>query len=182
MNAMKAILLAIALLFPTVTQAVSPAEIKQAQEVVAKIYWPNDLPDIYRAIKTQNPNHEQPLKVAFAVGRVAEALNVDWQLVLAIAKEESQLCSKRWLIGDGGRAAGCMQVNFRWWKKTVEEAGLTFDDLLEPRTGILIGTLILKYKLNRYGPYEGIKRYNGKGQAAINYRERVIKTYKQHKG
>jgi len=125
------------------------------------------------------------LKLAKDVEKASKVSGRRWELLLAISYVESNLCDEGWLKGDkklnrtGKKlidydSIGCMQVNLKWWGEEISKAGLQQQDLLDSTNGIIIGALILTHKVDVYGWEEGIKRYNGIGIRAENYRTRVL--------
>ena len=196
---MKAVLLVflLALLPIQVSASVESTNIVSALERAAEIERLNNIGEIGSAILTIV--EQDPLKrgvavssaklydLAVAVSKAARVTEVDWKLLLAISYVESNLCSDKALKGDkkdiqsSSRrlydywSIGCMQVNLRWWGNAVHEAGLQQQDLLDYEKGIIIGALILKHKVDKYGWKEGIRRYNGKGKLSYIYQKKVLK-------
>jgi hypothetical protein len=117
-----------------------------------------------------------------AVAVAHELSGVDWRIILSVMYVESRLCHKDWLKGDkhleNYRSIGCMQVHTSWWGKKLKAAGIAKTDLLDYDIGIVIGSLILADRIDRYGFDEGIRRYNGTGPAAEAYRKKVMKAYR----
>lgn len=118
-------------------------------------------------------------ELSLSVSIASELTEIDSELILAIAAVESQLCHKKWLKGDSGASMGCMQIYTPVWNKILSKAQVSKKDLLDTRTNIVIGALILKEKMNRHGHNNGILRYNGSGNAAKMYLAKVQKLYER---
>ena len=191
---MKKLLFIIALLVPLNSYALEPIAIKQAVTATVRSYNHPDLLSVGKAIlkiaehKRINIPQKDVFRLSTAVLHAHEVTGVDWRLLLAIATVETNLCQYR-LFGDKKQGAegerlfdywsvGCMQVNTKWWGSALTEAGITQQHMLEYKTGITVGALILKKYLDRYGEHNGIKRYNGIGQMAENYRTKVYRIIK----
>ena len=125
-------------------------------------------------------------QIARAVYIAAVTTGANWKLLVAMAYVESALCTN--LKGDkkpgtSGKSlyhwwsVGCMMVNMRWWGGYLSEIGLLQEDLLDYETGFVIGALILQYYQERYGFWKGVERYNGIGERARRYREKIRKVY-----
>ena len=122
--------------------------------------------------------------VATSILKAHMLTGVDWRVLLAISYVESNLCSR--MRGDRKPntntnadnlysywSVGCMQVNMRWWGPIIDRAGLKQADLLDVENGIIIGALILKMKIDKYGTINGIRRYNGAGPESYEYLNKV---------
>ncbi len=128
-------------------------------------------------------------QLAEAVAKVHYVTEVDWKLLLSIMYVESKFLytkgdvkpyaknKKKKVLFDYA-AIGLMQVNLKYWGHIISKAGLQQQDLLNNEKGILIGALILKKNIEKYGWEKGIMRYNGSGPAARRYAKKVLRIYK----
>lgn len=183
---LKYILLGVVLLMPSTAHAtVTPKIIASSVQEAHSVSW--TLEGFFLKYKIEKlaselkitMTEEEIEELAYAISIASELSEIDPGLILAIAAVESQLCHKKWLKGDGGASMGCMQIYTPVWGKILSKANVSKKDLLDTRTNIVIGALILREKINRHGPQNGILRYNGNGEAAKQYQTKVQKLYRR---
>ena len=96
------------------------------------------------------------------IGRVAEAIvhtsrkySIDSRLVASIMIVESR--ANPFAISDRG-SIGIMQIHVPTWGKTADQEGI---NLLKVEDNVDFGVRILKQYVDRYGLWQGVKRYKG---------------------
>lgn len=184
------ILTLLLLLIPSIALAgLDAKELKTANRLASQIVWASDQREISEAINliiSIDPHLQTeftPNKIISVANDVAiaqEVTGVDWRILLSVMYVESRMCHKKYLHGDGHLpkpSLGCMQVNTHYWGDSLKRAGIPAKALLNPETGIIVGAMILKKNIDRFGLAEGIKRYNGSGKAAADYRDKVLTIY-----
>lgn len=184
---LKHLLLGVALLLPSTVQAatVTPISVSSTLEEANAVSW--TIEGFFLRYKIRKLASDLKIKMtddevdelAHSISIASELSEIDSELLLAIAAVESQLCHKKWLKGDGGASMGCMQIYTPVWGKILTKANVSKKDLFDTRTNIVIGSLILREKINKYGYENGILRYNGNGEAAKQYLIKVQKLYKR---
>lgn len=87
--------------------------------------------------------------------------------IAAIAKEESDYTLHA--VGDGGKSVGMYQIQSHIWGEFEKSLTGQTDKVEE----------ILEALIKESGYKEAIRRYNGRGNQARNYRDRVIKRVKE---
>src|SRR5437867_8212454 len=117
------------------------------------------------------------------IGRVAEAIidssrkyGLDPRLVASIMIVESR--ANPFAISDR-EAVGIMQIHLPTWGQTADQEGI---NLFKVEDNVSLGVRILKQYVERYGVWQGVKRYKGwnpenpvSDQNAADYVEKVQK-------
>ena len=87
---------------------------------------------------------------------LCEQYEIAYELILAVIKTESEF---QWVIGDGGRSIGYMQIQPRWWQGTADAYGLNIND---PVDNVHLGIIVLLKGLNdNNGSLDkALKQYN----------------------
>jgi soluble lytic murein transglycosylase-like protein len=98
-------------------------------------------------------------EIVLAAHHHAKQEDLPVSLVLAVIAKESSFNPKAISHGD----LGLMQVNSYWHQLAIKQAGGR-DSLFSVDTNIRLGTRILSQYVRRYGIYEGLRAYNGKGK------------------
>ncbi len=86
--------------------------------------------------------------------------NLDWKLIKAVAKHESNENSNA--IGDNGKAIGLMQLWYFHWGPYTREEMFDLDHNVER------GSIFLAYLVNKYGTEAGIQMFNTGEQGYLN--------------
>lgn len=105
--------------------------------------------------------------------KICSEYDMPYELILGVIYVESSFRSD--VLGDGGNSFGLMQIQPRWWSKTMAREGVT--DLLDPLQNIRCGCAILQELKNRYGTdYRALQAYNtGKPDTKNGYADKVYK-------
>ena len=105
--------------------------------------------------------------------KICSEYDISYELVLGIISVESTFRPSA--IGDGGNSFGLMQIQPRWWRKTMDREGVS--DLLDPLQNIRCGCAILQYLKNTYGTeYRALQAYNtGNPNSNNGYAEKVYR-------
>jgi len=123
------------------------------------------------------------------IGRVAEAIvhtsrkySIDSRLVASIMIVESR--ANPFAISDRG-SIGIMQIHLPTWGETADQEGI---NLFKVEDNIDLGVRILKQYVDRYGLWQGVKRYKGwnpdnpvSEQNAEEYVEKIQRIYASKK-
>jgi len=123
------------------------------------------------------------------IGRVAEAIvdssrkySIDSRLVASIMIVESR--ANPFAISDR-ESIGIMQIHLPTWGETVDQEGI---NLFKVEDNIDFGVRILKQYVDRYGLWQGVKRYKGwnpdspvSEQNAEEYVEKIQRIYASKK-
>ena len=123
------------------------------------------------------------------IGRVAEAIvrssrkyHIDSRLIASIMIVESR--ANPFAIS-GSDSIGIMQIHVPTWGKTADQEGI---NLLKVEDNVDFGVRILKQYVDRYGLWQGVKRYKGwnpenpvSAQNADEYVEKVQRIYTSKK-
>jgi hypothetical protein len=106
---------------------------------------------------------------------VCEEYRIEPSIVIAMIERESGF--RDWVVGDGGKSFGLMQIQERWHLERMERLGVT--DLLDPYQNVLVGIDILAELFGRYDDIEWVlMAYNGGASYANNLAERgVVSAY-----
>lgn len=102
-----------------------------------------------------------PQKTQQKIFDICAGANLSYELVMALAKEESGWDPS--CISDGGESVGLMQVQKRWHRELMDKLGC--NDLKDPVQNVRVGTEILKRHFETYqDAAAALMAYNG-GQA-----------------
>ncbi|MGX2041837.1 lytic transglycosylase domain-containing protein [Methylocaldum sp. MU1018] len=97
---------------------------------------------------------------------------IDPAILKAIAVHESHLNPDATNVNQNGSGDyGIMQLNSQG-----AGAGLSREQLMDPRTNIMTGSKFFAGLVKKYGYTEALKRYNGSGPAAERYRKEMMET------
>lgn len=90
---------------------------------------------------------------------------IDPAIVIALIKKESTF--RHWVVSDGGKSYGLMQIQPKWHKKRMESLGC--DNLLDPYQNVTVGIDILAELMSGGNSIEwALMAYNGGGAYANN--------------
>lgn len=105
--------------------------------------------------------------------KICSEYDLSYELILGMISVESTF--RPGTIGDGGNSLGLMQIQPRWWSKTMEREGVS--DLLDPLQNIRCGCAILRYLKDTYGTeYRALQAYNtGNPNTNNGYAEKVYR-------
>ena len=105
--------------------------------------------------------------------KICSEYDISYELILGVISVESTF--RPGAIGDGGNSFGLMQIQPRWWSKTMEREGVV--DLLDPLQNVRCGCAILQYLKNTYGTeYRALQAYNtGNPNSNNGYAEKVYR-------
>lgn len=119
----------------------------------------NNKSDNIEKVKTTNTINYEEDTVKVMVKEIAPKYFLDWKVVYAVCKYESNLQAKA--KGDSGKAWGLMQLHIGT-AKTHYDKDITGKSLLSPKININAGCSVLKDYLDRYhGNYTyAIAAYN----------------------
>lgn len=101
------------------------------------------------------------------IDEIAHAYSLDPALLLAVIMIESN-CNQN-AIGAVGEV-GLGQIRPEIWGEMLYQVGITDISSAEA------AAWVLAYHINRFGEYDGVRRYNGSGPKAEAYRDRVLAT------
>ena len=116
-------------------------------------------------------NHDYAKASIFYISEYSKYYDLDPIVVISMAYVESRVGTN--ILGDGD--FGVMQINFKVWE---EEMGLTMPDLFDLKNNVEIACQILSQYRDSHGD-QYIKRYNGHGERARAYQNKVLKVYKK---
>lgn len=104
---------------------------------------------------------------------ICSEYGLSYELILGVISVESSF--KCEAIGDGGNSFGLMQIQPKWWSKTMEENGVT--NLLDPLQNIRCGCAILQELKTKYGTeYRALQTYNtGRPDTNNGYADKVYR-------
>lgn len=136
-------------------------------------------------LKSKYPDRKVK-NVSLAIARAAMVSGVDWKILLTISYIESRMC----LFKRGDRkansygnslysywAVGCGQIHLKWWGAEITRAGLTQEALLDYQTNFIVTALIIRHYQDRFGFWEGVRRYNGSGYKSYQYLTKAKRIY-----
>ena len=105
--------------------------------------------------------------------KICDEFDLKYELILGVISVESDFRPK--VIGDGGNSCGLMQIQPKWWSKTMAREGVT--DLLDPLQNIRCGCAILRELKDRYGTERrALQAYNtGRPNTNNGYSDRVYR-------
>ena len=105
--------------------------------------------------------------------KICSEYGFDYALILGIISVESDFNPN--VLGDGGNSFGLMQIQPKWWSKTMEREGVT--NLLDPLQNIRCGCAILRELMDKHGTeYRALQAYNtGRPDTNNGYAERVYR-------
>ena len=106
-----------------------------------------------------------------AIIEICAEYDFEYELILGVISVESDFRPK--IIGDDGKSFGLMQIQPKWWSKTMEREGVT--NLLDPLQNVRCGCAILKDLKEKYRTeYRALQAYNtGRPNTNNGYAERV---------
>ena len=152
---------------PPIVYTVETEEPEQEAETVSRVTEPEpEIVDNYIY-------YDVPLDLAAQreITDICTEYGISYELILGVVWVESTF--KADALGDNGNSFGLMQIQPKWWNKTMEREGVT--NLLDPIQNIRCGCAILQELKNRYDTeYEVLQAYNtGRPDIYNGYAERV---------
>lgn len=105
--------------------------------------------------------------------KICSEYGISYELILGVISVESNFRVDT--IGDGGNSFGLMQIQPKWWRKTMDREGVT--NLLDPLQNVRCGCAILLYLKNTYGTeYRALQAYNtGRPNTNNGYADKVYR-------
>ena len=113
------------------------------------------------------------LETQKAMKDICTEYDLEYELILGIISVESNFKPK--VIGDGGNSFGLMQIQPKWWSKTMEREGVI--NLLDPLQNVRCGCAIVNELKDKYGTeYRALQAYNtGRPDSNNGYADRVYR-------
>lgn len=129
-------------------------------------------------VNIQNYNISLTQENQLLIKNIAENFNIDFELILAIIKTESDFQPD--LIGDYGNSYGLMQIQPRYWSSFYNEYNCT--DWFSIKDNVTVGCAILQYLYNSYSSTDKVLNayntgdpnyYNGYSDKVLNNLDKI---------